>query len=651
MKKMTKAMLMTALILGSVQWGGTPVHASELDTFTLDEYVVTAARTETKLVDTPANITIVGAEEIESRHYTDVAEVLKDVPGANVLDTGYGTAEKAVLLNGDERVLVLVDGRRVNSDMGTGVGSAGYDFNQLPDVEFIERIEVMKGAGGALYGSDAVGGVINVITKKGNRGYGKVSVGIGSNGTEDLSTIYSFRKNKTGISVAASKYKQDYYKYKESKTGTTKRWPGDCDYQNEKVSLKIDQELSEDINLSVGYDYSEFEGVGPWKVTAPSPSAIDKKTENIYTKVDWALNGKDTGYFQYYNNKLEYYNSGDMEETTNGIDIQQKFSTSDVNTLVIGGSWRKSEVFNHNSYTKEESIDNIALFLNDTYEFAPSWILNTGVRYDNHSEAGNETTFSAGLNKKFNDSSHAYINWSEVFRAPTTDDLFYDYYGYYGNRDLKPEKGDTWTIGYTTKINDKTEFGINYFESDIDDAIDWLEDSATGNYYATNLYNQERRGIEITLNHKVSDALDLVASYTYARALNDTGSGLTRDRNYMPNVYRLGAHYHQDKWDANVWLRYGCGADVTTIDIPGDSYEWEGTTYYVPGYKDGIYNDNKYITVDMAVTYKATKDIKIFAKGYNLFNEIYAEQAGTTNGQYDFPAQSRRFLIGAEYSF
>ena len=88
MKKMTKAMLMTALICGTMYCGAEPVHANELQEFTLDEYVVTAARTETKLVDTPANISVVTAEQIESRHYTNVAEALKDVPGANVLDTG-----------------------------------------------------------------------------------------------------------------------------------------------------------------------------------------------------------------------------------------------------------------------------------------------------------------------------------------------------------------------------------------------------------------------------------------------------------------------------------------------------------------------------------------------------------------------------------
>ncbi|MBQ2974822.1 MAG: TonB-dependent receptor plug domain-containing protein, partial [Phascolarctobacterium sp.] len=200
MKKMTKGMLMTALICGAVYLGGSPVYASELQEFSLDEYVVTAARTETKLVDTPANISVVDAQTIEERHYQDVSEVLKDVPGANVLDSGVGAFEKSIRINGDDRVLVLVDGRRVNMEMGTTSGNrASFDMNQLPDVGLIERIEVLKGAGGALYGSDAVGGVINIITKKAVQNYGKISVGFGSNDARDMSAMYSYKENKTGI--------------------------------------------------------------------------------------------------------------------------------------------------------------------------------------------------------------------------------------------------------------------------------------------------------------------------------------------------------------------------------------------------------------------------------------------------------------------
>lgn len=645
MKKMSKGMLMTALICGAVYLGGSPVYASELQEFSLDEYVVTAARTETKLVDTPANISVVDAQTIEERHYQDVSEVLKDVPGANIIDTGAGAYEKKIVLNGDERVLVLVDGRRVNQDMGT-MSRSGYDMNQLPNVGLIERIEVLKGAGGALYGSDAVGGVVNIITKKADRSYGKVSLGYGSMGSKDYNAVYSFKEGKTGVSVAASKYEQDYYKYRDAKSNTTKRWPGKSSFDNEKVSLMIDQEVNEDKILTIGYDYSKFEGFHPTQATDWNDGLqgiLDKKTENIYAKLDWGLAGDNIGYIQFFHNELEYSNAGFMEEKTNGFEVQQTLKTAQNNKLVIGSSWRESEVYSsYDDFTTgiiknyEESIDNIAFFINNTWEITPTWTLNTGVRYDEHSVAGDETTLSAGLNKKINDSSHAYINWGQVFKAPTVDDLYYrsEMWGFTkkGNPNLNAETGDTWTIGYTTQLGASTNIGINYFNSKLDDAIDWEYDQ-NYNAEARNIYKQKKRGMELTINHRLNDNVDLAASYTYVRVKNNEGMGYVRDWNYIPNTYRFGINYQDGKWNSNIWLRAGSGADTSHA-----------------GYNVG-YVDSNFVTVDMAVTYKATKDLSFYAKGYNLFNEAYAEQAGVSSGSYMYPAQSRRFIVGAEYKF
>ena len=652
MKKMSKGMLMTALICGAVYLGGSPVYANELQEFALDEYVVTAARTETKLVDTPANISVVDAKTIEERHYQDVSEVLKDVPGANVLDDGLGASEKKIMLNGDERVLILVDGRRLNFDMGT-MSRSGFDMNQLPDVGLIERIEVLKGAGGALYGSDAVGGVVNIITKKADINFGKVSIAMGSMGAKDYNAMYSIKEGKTGVNVAASKYEQDYYKFKNASTGKTHRWPGETDYKNEKVSLQVTQELIKSSNLTFGYDYSKFEGHSTGMVTSPWQAELDKETKNMYVKYDWTLNEKDAGYIQFYHNELEYNNDGHIEEKTNGVDLQQTITISDVNKMVVGMSWRKSDVdSSYNDWmtgalTKnyKDSIDNTALFINDTWNITESWILNAGVRYDDHSNAGKETTLSAGLNKKINDNSHAYINWGQVFRAPTTDDLYYfnPGYNYYGNPNLNPETGETWTIGYNAKLNQDTHFSVNYFESDLDDAIDWAYNDANGRNEASNVDKQKKRGMELTVNHELNDNVDLTASYTYIRVENnDDGAGFVRDAHYNPNTYRLGINYHDGKWNANAWLRYGSGCDTSTVT----SVDWMGNSVVY-----GDYTDSNYLTVDVAVTYKATKDLSIYAKGYNLFNEAYAEQAGTTNGSYDYPAQSRRFIVGAEYKF
>ena len=291
MKKMSKGMLMTALICGAVYLGGSPVYASELQEFSLDEYVVTAARMETKLVDTPANISVVDAQTIEERHYQDVSEVLKDVPGANVMDSGQGAFEKTIKLNGDDRVLVLVDGRRVDFASGTSSGRACVDMGLLPDVGLVERIEVLKGAGGALYGSDAVGGVVNIITKKADRSFGKISIGYGSMGAKDYSAMYSIKEGKTGVSVAASKYEQDYYKYRDVKTDKTKRWLSGSEMDSEKVSIKVEQELSNATNLEVGYDYNKYDGIS--MSSYDISSSVDKETSNVYAKLNWNINEND----------------------------------------------------------------------------------------------------------------------------------------------------------------------------------------------------------------------------------------------------------------------------------------------------------------------------------------------------------------------
>ena len=669
MKKISKGMLMTALICGSFSVLNV-ASAEELQSFEMDEFVVTAARTETRLVDTPANISVVGAQQIEERKYQDMGEVLKDVDGVMVLDTGLGTKEKIIKLNGDDRVLVLVDGRRVGTDMGSNAGGRGsMDMNQLPDTSMIERVEVLKGAGGALYGSEAVGGVINIITKKADYTNGKVSLGFGSFGAEDKKIMYSAKEGKTGVTVSASEYKQDYYKYRDAKTDTTKRWEGPTDFENKKFSINLNQEITDTTNLSVGFDYSKYEGMSPTRAFEGGNKANygiyeqDKTTQNIYVKYDWLVNDVDQGYVQFYHNELEYNNVsvpgcnfdssgnlapsvGYMEEKVNGLDIQQTFTTSDTNKIVIGASWKESDVVAKGDNKYNAGIDNTAVFVSDTWEFAPTWTLNAGVRYDDHSHAGDDTTMSAGLNKKLDDDSHIYFNWSEVFRAPTTDDLFYEGgmaggYPSKGNPDLKPETGDTWTLGYATNVNDKTNVAINYFESDLEDAINWAyRETATSSMgyerYSENLDRQKKRGMEFALNHEINENITINASYTYLRVENKPYylTEFERDRNYYPNVYRVGINYKDGKWDSNVWLRAASGCDTSSLG--------SGKVRYL---------EDKFITFDMAVTYKASEDFSVYVKAYNLFNEAYTDYVYATNGSYENPAQSRRFIIGAEYTF
>ena len=632
--------VMVSLLAGTtVVWGGTAFAAEDLQEFALEDMVVTATRTESKMVDVPVNTTVISAEKIADRHYLDVADALKDVPGANVLDTGVGAGEKKVVLNGDDRVLVLVDGKRVNFDMGAASGRSSYDLKMLPDVSLIERVEVIKGHGGALYGSDAVGGVVNIITKKMDHSYGKVSMGFGSQQARDAKAMYTVKEGKTGVMVAASKYKQGYYKYKDVADKTTKRWNKDSDYENEKVSLKIAQELTDTSNLEFDYNYTKTDGNVPYGYAT---TQSDKKTNNFGLKYDWLLKDKDAGYVQLYYNKYKFLSSSTIEEKDKGFEVQQAITTSDNNKLVVGASYRNAEASNDGrNYAAKynEKINNKAVFVSDQWEFAPNWTLDAGVRYDKHSTAGSKTTWSAGLNKKFDENSHAYFNWGQVFKAPTLDDLYYNASGMYGNPNLKAEKGDTWTIGYGTKFADKTSLNVNYFQSKLEDAIKWVD---IGNYESEvrNIAHQKKNGIEISVNHELNDNWDLEASYTHVRVRNDNndGNGYVRDTSYLPNMYRFGVRYHDDLWNADLFLRGGSGADTGVFK---NSY----------GYDAQNYLDSSFITLDASVSYKATKDLSFYAKGYNLFNKAYAESAGVSSATYKYPAQGRRFIIGAEYTF
>lgn len=632
--------VMVSLLAGTtVVWGGTTFAAENLQEFALEDMVVTATRTESKVVDVPVNTTVISAEKIADRHYLDVADALKDVPGANVLDTGVGAGEKKVVLNGDDRVLVLVDGKRVNFDMGAASGRSSYDLKMLPDVSLIERVEVIKGHGGALYGSDAVGGVVNIITKKMDHSYGKVSMGFGSQQARDAKAMYTVKEGKTGVMVAASKYKQGYYKYKDVADKTTKRWNKDSDYENEKVSLKIAQELTDTSNLEFEYNYTKADGNVPYGYAT---TQSDKKTNNFGLKYDWLLKDKDAGYVQLYYNKYKFLSSSTLEEKDKGFEVQQAITASENNKLVVGASYRNAEASNDGrNYAAKynEKINNKAIFVSDQWEFTPSWTLDTGVRYDKHSTAGSKTTWSAGLNKKFDENSHAYFNWGQVFKAPTLDDLYYNASGMYGNPNLKAEKGDTWTIGYGTKIADKTSLNVNYFQSKLEDAIKWVD---IGNYESEvrNIAHQKKNGIEISVNHELNDNWDLEASYTHVRVRNDNndGNGYVRDTSYLPNMYRFGVRYHDDLWNADLFLRGGSGADTGVFK---NSY----------GYDAQNYLDSSFITLDASVSYKATKDLSFYAKGYNLFNKAYAESAGVSSATYKYPAQGRRFIIGAEYTF
>ena len=239
----------TAAIGGSSIFCST-AYAEEMQAFSLDTMVVTASRVETSKADTPANITVISQEKLEESNYADAAEALADVPGVNILSSGAkgsNMGQDVIMLNGDKRVLVLIDGRRVD------VASSGnYSADWLPPVNAIERIEVLKGAGSALYGTDAVGGVINIITKKGSKVGDKVTVkaATGSWNTEQYGVTASGSNDGVGIFVSANKEKRGNYSYKNNKTGTVTEM-NNSGYDDTGATIKLDKTIGDNDRITL----------------------------------------------------------------------------------------------------------------------------------------------------------------------------------------------------------------------------------------------------------------------------------------------------------------------------------------------------------------------------------------------------------------
>ena len=296
--------------------------------------------------------------------------------------------------------------------------------------------------------------------------------------------------------------------------------------------------------------------------------------------------------------------------------------------------YRNAKV-NHKGLYNSGSYNNKAVFLQDQWKFAPTWQLNTGVRYDNHSEAGSRTTGSVAVNKKFSQDSNAYLSWNSVFRAPTTDDLYYEYknvgpwgdYSAYGNKNLKPETGNVWSAGYNFKIDDKTEAGVTAFYSNLDNAIRW--DYSSHPMYVRNIDKEKRRGMTLSVEHHLNKLWDIDAAYTYVKVNTDKqdGNGYVRDLNYAPNYFQTGVRYHDTKWNISLRGRGGSGLAQSK------------------------YGEHNYFTLDLAARYKFTHNWTGFANIYNLNNAAYAEYSGVFNNQDIYPMLGRRIIVGAEYSF
>lgn len=621
--------LLYSLLSGVLVFGMSEAAlAAEIaaEEYALDEYVVTANRVPTKVTETAAAVTVITLADIEKGGFTSVPEILKS---ANVTIEDDSTGALPVL-NGDNRVLILVDGRRMNWDQVVKSGSSGgVNLSYLP-IKNIERIEIVRGPGSSLYGSDAVGGVINIITRKGAQTNTFISTEAGSWGLRNYSLVTE-SKLANGLSYffSAEHKKQGDYEYKNADTGETTTFAA-TNYDQNTINLRLDQELSKDRSLSLQVDHMDRDGGFNWSskgyyyTPEGRSNALDNNVALTYHQ------GQDSflRIFRNYAKENAHSNLTDyrVARSALGGEWQKSIKLNDNNTLVGGTEWIKTD-FDYPTQGIDKNYNTHAFYLEDHIKLPSQWTLTMGTRYDDHSIIGDHVTSRFTANRKINDTTNIFASWGQFVKAPTVEALYTTTSFMIGNPDLKPEEGDTVTVGMNTRLGDGTKLQTSVFSSRITNALSWQSGATIndpGRYI--NLAQEKRQGLDVTLARQLSPQWNVSAGYSYVniKSKADAASDYIDDNsNSRPNGYHFNVQYDQDKWDAGLTLRSASGRSLTH------------------------FTSQSYAVLDMIVNYQVTSDTRIYVKGYNLTNEAY-ELRGYNWPIGAYPMPARHFLFGVE---
>lgn len=596
------------------------------DVYEMDDTIVTAERMPSKTMETPANVAVITAKEIEANHFSSLDEAIGHVNGVSVV-RGAGGERQYVRINGDDRVVIMVDGQKLNDDQGGLVGRSSVDMNMLPTMENIQRIEVVKGGGSALYGSDAVGGVINIITKKVYKNQTKIDMNTGSWNTHNYEITTQGRENDFSWLITGGIQRRGHFDYEFDGNSPTME---NSDYNNNSFSMKLNNRFSDAESMTIYYahrsvDAGQFNCYG----MTSAPNTWGLRLRENFNNYNVTYNFKEDtvvpAYVRWFYNDKYIDQSGSFNNRTIGVDYQDGWKLSNKHTLVVGGEWQQGRAENKASGYQDARVTKEAVYLQDTWKLADKWTLVPGVRMDHHSKFGTHWSPKIALNYLADKDTHVYASWGKVFKAPTMDDLYYNSYGYYGNTNLNPETGYTATIGMDHNFNENTSAGISVFKSEINDVIAWLNVGTS--HYASNIKKEKRTGMELSFKQKLSPMWSYDLGYSYIkREINNNGSGMVLQDNLQPNGYKFGLHYNSGAWKANLLGTIGSGLEAR------------------------YYNGNSSYNIwDFNLSYEVNSQLTTYFKVNNLTNQEYYEN-GASYGNY-YPCGGRFYQIGFNLTF
>lgn len=571
------------------------------ETLEVEEVVVTASRLEEPEAETTSAVTVITAEEIERLNVQLVPEVLSRVADLNLSQNGgKGTLAEALLRGGaPKHTLVMIDGVKVNSPT-----TGGVDFSSL-SVDDIERIEIVKGPQSTMYGSEAMAGVINIITKKG-KGKPKVTLSAegGSFGTYKPSVSLSGGTERLNYRLTGSYFHTDGI---SSAASGTEDDSAEIGALSGKAGARLGEKADLEVAFTYGYDRTELDQFDFFGRTAVDDPHYVQWRRNytllgngkVYLAEGWEQVLKlSTAWesLRFRNPDVSYLNS-DITTRINTVDWQHNLYLADSYTLTAGAEYRTEHGENEGNF--DDTVDNKALYLNNKLKLlADALVLNAGLRYDDHETFGSKTTYRVGALVNIEDAGlRIRGSYGTGFRAPALNELFFPFYG---NPALKPEESTAWEVGLEKDLADRATVFVTYFAQDYENLIE--ADPFT--FTAQNIAEARIRGVETGISVRVAEGLDAKASYTYLDAEDKaTGEQLTRrpkDKVVVSAAYACG--------------RFSAAADYTFVGRTFDST--------VQRFLDS------YSVVNLSGSFELRDGITLFARVENLFDEDY-ETAGT----------------------
>ncbi|MBI4609077.1 MAG: TonB-dependent receptor [Candidatus Rokubacteria bacterium] len=532
----------------------------------LEPVVVTATKIETPQERLGAAVTVITEEELKTHHYETVGDALRQVPGVEIQRSGSLGKLTSLRIRGAgaTQVQVLVDGLRVKSPT-----SGDFNFSDLA-IEQIERIEIVRGPQSTLYGADAIGGVVHIITK---RGLGPPAAALHLQGG-------SFETHREQLSVGGS-YKLLDYAFSASAFESGGQFRNDDSEQRGLTGrLGLALPWNGHISLSVRYARSDTDlpvdrtiRTRPFFILDP-----DAQQQNELTTLSLQWEQKPIPGYELRLRFGQFWNQlGFQDPLTPGIDFGSTISQINTrrrevelvnhfhlgrwNTLSVGLEHRNDRGTNRRVFREE--IDVQSVFLQDELRLFDRLFLSGGVRVEDNEVFGTEATPRAGavyLVKEWGTKLRG--SYGEGFRAPTINDLFFPGFG---NPDLRPEQSRSWDAGIEQKLwANRIRLGATYFRNTFEDLIQFL--LVGGLFRPENVAKARTEGLEFNSEVDILDNLFFSVNYTFTDTENlITGLPLRR---FAPHRWNLGV-----SWDPTRALNLFAQANVVSSQFEAASFQ------------------------------------------------------------------------------